>query len=299
MNTLNYIVKEMPDWQFIYSLKEKIIISFNIKDINDLKNININSLHANRIYLTDNFSFSLYFNFENDKAANDKLISDILENKMFLLQLIYHPKFARQNGIPIIFILKENEYSESLNLFMNDVRSFLFSIGIEELECINCNNKNKLLNTELGIVINYRSKANFEEKYYNLLQNYYIGNYIGIVIEEIERTIIDISICKEMVEDKFKSNSIYQYLFSENYIHFKNTSLFLKSELKKKCVELENQNIYINILKHQDEAIKINNFYFNEYEILPSWYKRFGHIIKVLQGKRSFSSLYNNSNKKK
>ncbi|HWB90206.1 MAG TPA: hypothetical protein VG605_00075 [Puia sp.] len=49
--------------------------------------------------------------------------------------------------------------------------------------------------------------------------------------------------------------------------------------------------------KH-DEVDYILRFYKNEYEILPLWYKRFGHIIKVLQGKRSFRSLYDKKVKK-
>ncbi|HEV2353416.1 MAG TPA: hypothetical protein VGR89_04190, partial [Puia sp.] len=37
----------------------------------------------------------------------------------------------------------------------------------------------------------------------------------------------------------------------------------------------------------QNEVEYILRFYRNEYEILPLWYKRLGHVIKVLQGKRS------------
>lgn len=36
----------------------------------------------------------------------------------------------------------------------------------------------------------------------------------------------------------------------------------------------------------------IINWYTKEYEALPMWYKRFGHVIKVMMGKRSFKSLY-------
>jgi hypothetical protein len=32
--------------------------------------------------------------------------------------------------------------------------------------------------------------------------------------------------------------------------------------------------------------------------VLPLWYKRFGHIIKVLTGKRSFKSLFDDKAKK-
>lgn len=49
--------------------------------------------------------------------------------------------------------------------------------------------------------------------------------------------------------------------------------------------------------KH-DEVSHILRFYRDEYEILPLWYKRFGHILKVGMGKRSFRSLYDKTTKK-
>ncbi len=45
----------------------------------------------------------------------------------------------------------------------------------------------------------------------------------------------------------------------------------------------------------QSEVARIRKFYYNEYEILPMWYKRFGHIIKVLTGKRTFKSLFDDN----
>ena len=43
---------------------------------------------------------------------------------------------------------------------------------------------------------------------------------------------------------------------------------------------------------------EIADWYDKEYEILPLWYKRFGHVIKVLTGKRTFKSLLNDNVKK-
>lgn len=43
---------------------------------------------------------------------------------------------------------------------------------------------------------------------------------------------------------------------------------------------------------------QLKKFYYNEYEILPVWYKRLGHIIKVVMGKRTFVSLFRNDVKK-
>jgi hypothetical protein len=48
----------------------------------------------------------------------------------------------------------------------------------------------------------------------------------------------------------------------------------------------------------QNEYYGIKDWYNKEYEILPLWYKRFGHIIKVFLGKRSFSSLFDDKKPK-
>lgn len=46
------------------------------------------------------------------------------------------------------------------------------------------------------------------------------------------------------------------------------------------------------------DVMKIKKFYYNEYEILPRWYKQVGHVIKVVMGKRTFRSLFNKNVKK-
>ena len=48
----------------------------------------------------------------------------------------------------------------------------------------------------------------------------------------------------------------------------------------------------------EQEYYEVINWYNHEYEILPLWYKQFGHIIKVLMGKRSFRSLFSDNVKK-
>lgn len=46
----------------------------------------------------------------------------------------------------------------------------------------------------------------------------------------------------------------------------------------------------LEFLKSNRDSIA--DWYNKEYEVLPLWYKRFGHIVKVMTGKRSFKSLY-------
>jgi hypothetical protein len=49
----------------------------------------------------------------------------------------------------------------------------------------------------------------------------------------------------------------------------------------------------------EQEYHEIKNWYHNEYEVLPLWFKRVGHIVKVLTGKKSFKSLFPDKVKKK
>jgi hypothetical protein len=69
-----------------------------------------------------------------------------------------------------------------------------------------------------------------------------------------------------------------------------------KGELDiKRSTEKDIQN-YLSLQKKQT-ADNVE-WYHNEYEILPTWYKRIGHVIKVMMGKRTFRSLFSDKIKK-
>lgn len=73
---------------------------------------------------------------------------------------------------------------------------------------------------------------------------------------------------------------------------------YLKKKNSGMMNELDNYKSHIDILKSSHQANELQQYYNREYEALPLWYKRFGHIIKVITGKRSFRSLFNNKIKK-
>lgn len=62
--------------------------------------------------------------------------------------------------------------------------------------------------------------------------------------------------------------------------------------------EISNQVSHNQILRSSSQATALQNYYNNEYEVLPLWFKRLGHVLKALMGKRSFKSLYSNKVKK-
>jgi hypothetical protein len=108
-------------------------------------------------------------------------------------------------------------------------------------------------------------------------------------------------------EKKFQSNESKTYhLLIEFYKKFEEISDY-KLLVKGLNEDLSSKNDYLDFIlgkfKQEDEIdvnalMKIKKFYYNEYEILPTWYKRLGHIIKVIMGKRTFRSLFNDNVKK-
>jgi hypothetical protein len=48
----------------------------------------------------------------------------------------------------------------------------------------------------------------------------------------------------------------------------------------------------------RDELSEVLQFYHREYEVLPLWYKRIGHLLKVIMGKRTLASLFGKPAKK-
>lgn len=72
----------------------------------------------------------------------------------------------------------------------------------------------------------------------------------------------------------------------------------LRLRLRVTETELRNQQQYLDALRSDHETRQLQDYYTHEYEILPRWYKRLGQVIKVVTGKRTFSSLFRDDVKK-
>ncbi|HTI07080.1 MAG TPA: hypothetical protein VL832_00955 [Puia sp.] len=95
------------------------------------------------------------------------------------------------------------------------------------------------------------------------------------------------------------NNQLWEVSFRE-YLSVKNSF----SELSKKNNMLQemlnNAETTISLIKdsYKKDYHRLFKWYHKEYEVLPLWYKRFGHLIKVFMGQRSFKSLFNGSERK-
>jgi hypothetical protein len=66
-----------------------------------------------------------------------------------------------------------------------------------------------------------------------------------------------------------------------------------KAQLRFLQQEVNNLRVFNEELRSSKETMHILNFYHTQYEVLPLWYKRFGHVIKILMGKRKLSFTFN------
>ena len=63
-------------------------------------------------------------------------------------------------------------------------------------------------------------------------------------------------------------------------------------------MELNHHRQYVEVLRSNHATKELQDYYTREYEILPLWFKRLGHLVKVLTGKRTFRSLFRDDVKK-
>jgi hypothetical protein len=147
---------------------------------------------------------------------------------------------------------------------------------------------NSLFNSSDALIVYYKSIFN-TDRFYNK------DIFFQTKSAEVLRSVF---LSLQQAEADFKEKS--PGLFS-----FATTTLLLEKELsslKRKNLlietEMNNQKQYADILRTGHSTRELQDYYNNEYEILPKWYKRFGHLLKVVTGKRSFRSLFRNDVKK-
>jgi len=83
---------------------------------------------------------------------------------------------------------------------------------------------------------------------------------------------------------------MYEMASTIDRLEFENKNIMLHNSFLKD--ELNNYKEHVEILKSSHQAKDLQTYYHNQYEILPLWYKRLGHLIKLLIGKRTFKSLF-------
>jgi hypothetical protein len=220
-----------------------------------------------------------------------------------LVAFTFHFNYIRLNyGNPlIIFETNIADTHDYINSIVNGFHSF----GYDGVEIMYKQHEN---------IISWHNK----EKtgfYYNLINNADINTLSDTIkktsatcsaifykvsspekLYEIIRLIQD---ADQKILDQFPE--LYKALQRNNTLAANEQELKIKFGLWKE--KLESQTMYNSLYKQSDERYhkqmkEVVDFYKKEYEILPLWFKQLGHIIKVITGKRTFRSLFDDNVKK-
>ena len=131
------------------------------------------------------------------------------------------------------------------------------------------------------------------------LEKFIAGDLSGYLLLNKENDFLDLIILtieRPESEVTFKESSFIQKIMDQKPDKYFNAklkfqdNLFLKNENEELKIELQNHKKYLEIALNQKETEYILDFYHKQYEVLPLWYKRFGHLIKIVTGKRKFKN---------
>jgi hypothetical protein len=221
----------------------------------------------------------------------------------FLVSFSFHINYLKANHDNPIVIFEINKTDRCE--YLSTIRETFKSHGYNDIETI-------VLHKD-GLPLPEKQRKNicfYLEKGMSTLSSQYINSIKQLSSsdssfffflnnpEQLPDVLDTIQKAEQMVSEDL--HQIY-YLIKENKsLTAKEHELCSKTELLQEQLDsLNNYHLFNNSdNRYKKQVIEIAKFYKNEYEILPLWYKRIGHILKVIMGKRSFRSLFNDKVKK-
>lgn len=248
----------------------------------------MSDLYLNLQRLPEN-TFAILFSEQNSlkQNGNDSYIEDIIS-------LFFQPSYFLANDKPVIFLRqKSSDHSE----FIERLSEKCMKQGLPVL----------LLETKnSGSVDNWTNQFAYEITSSDIDYNAIIENWLAHVLENKEPGEIHF-LCRQdesalsAVLNKMQEKEIALY----NTEHYKFANLAYQ---KQKLIEKYKKELELRVSAEKDTQLYLSmqkkqtadnvEWYHHEYEVLPTWYKRLGHIIKVLTGQRTFRSLFSDKVKK-
>ncbi|MFL5745332.1 MAG: hypothetical protein ACJ751_11735 [Niastella sp.] len=284
-----FILQELNE---SYEWESDLVQSVYLSNIIDLEKP-IDTEKLLRQYYTAPVNYYFNITIKNLAASN---IEEI--NKVFLL--FPHPRYLRtEKGYSLFLMDIQQADLASLTLLL---RTYFQKQGMPEMDLLP-------FHTETGsapffIHLNARQQTalNSEQEFSTWYNNYLCGSYNFYDSFIIKKAPSQIN--KQVLQylNVLNSNAqtanpyLLNHLRELKQIKSDNIKLNQVNEQQKKELEILKELFNINAAHNEMEYVL--QFYHKEYEVLPLWYKRFGHIIKFLMGKRSFKSLFSDKHKK-
>jgi len=244
--------------------------------------------------LKNNYIFSL----SNNLVRDNNILKDILP-KLYLLSALNLVSKKNEIIIPIFFDLPNK--SEIINTDI--ITSYFRAQGFENVELPffdYYNTKDGIQNKERCSFFIYPSNSQSNTNHL-FLDKPTEQNLSHLTIIAFEEEISDSGLFDELIHQiiNFAGNNLISLTLDDLSKYYIEKEVFEEEEkLWKNRVLLYKNFLSLSKRVQQKEYYEVLKWYHNEYENLPLWYKRFGHIVKVLMGKRSFRSLFSDNVKK-
>jgi len=249
----------------------------------------MSKLYLNLQRLPGENPFAILFSEQNSlkQNGNDSYIEDIIP-------LFFQPSYFLASDKPVIFLRKKsNDHSE----FIERLSEKCTKQGLSVL----------LLETKnSGSVDNWTDQFAYEITSPNVDYDAIIENWLSHFLEDEDPGEIHFlcrheepalsTVLNKMREKEIALHNTVQYKFANLAYQKQKLIGKYKKELELRVSAEKDTQLYLSMQKKQT-ADNVE-WYHHEYEVLPTWYKRLGHIIKVLTGRRTFRSLFSDKVKK-
>ncbi len=231
-------------------------------------------------------SFALYLSGQD--ISLEKISESYIEK---IISIFFQPCYYFFNYQPLLFLTDNTPASLNFcNRLGNKCRKQGFQISIVEVK-----------NDPAGAMTNQPAyQLTTATINYSLVLKKWVSLYLenrnpGEIHLLISEKLPDpIQVLDKIGESDFKGTE--EYKIANRFYENQKLINEYKHELDLRINNEKDARLYLKIQKEQTQ----NNveWYHCEYEILPGWYKKLGHLIKALMGKRSFRSLFNDNIKK-
>jgi hypothetical protein len=246
--------------------------------------------------------------------GRDNYIDRENENEWIQLfcSLLTHPEYYKVNNERVIGFLPTNGDLRFQDSFMSHLNMSMARQAFEHVQITDIPATQRDFNPVKGLLLVGETEMKSQEKF----NDFYISR---LLLSDVALSLFVFGDILTVNELHNRRNEAGKALADRKIdlakllgSYFSKSETLAKIANEKSLLEetLQSKTDYLNFILRKaselndsddvgmSDVIKLKKYYNSEYEILPLWYKRFGHIIKVIMGKRTLNSLFNDKAKK-
>lgn len=222
------------------------------------------------------FTFSLCL------AVTEAFNKDSINN---IIAFFFFPQYQQFGHEPVILV--ENRTQKGFETFSAALVEGAAQQGFIRIHLIEKNP---------DLIYTAEDKERLADDYRQALQNGTEKSFYLAVSDSSEMEAIS-TLLKE-VESAFATDNEAVYNMQKENKALKEKVDELQYQLAVAEKEISHMSSHMAVLNSTSQAVSLQNYYNNEYEVLPRWYKQLGHVLKVISGKRTLHSLFDKKAKK-